>query len=156
MMPLSLYVPDLTGGLLSAGSLTAGSGRGVGQEDDLRGGLSTGVHPRPKSKKGWMPEPETSLKFRSVPSSSRLTARTSDKDAMLNRCRAPQDAPQVGIDSAGGHAMKLGRRAFLQGDGGVDKGMIEQPLPGHVAAWALDLLQPWLSSCPVFTPLGFR
>jgi hypothetical protein len=51
-MPLPLCVPDFAGRLPSAMSLTAGTGCGVGQEDDLRGGLSTGGCLGLKSKKG--------------------------------------------------------------------------------------------------------
>ena len=47
------------------------------------------VRPGLKSKKGWVPGPKTGLKFHSGPSSLRLMAKTSDKEAMLNRgwCR---------------------------------------------------------------------
>ena len=47
-------------------------GSGDGQEDDLRGGLSTVVRPGLKSKKGLVPWPETGLMFCSAPSSLRL------------------------------------------------------------------------------------
>jgi hypothetical protein len=52
IMLFPLCVPDLTGRLPSTVSPTAGSGCGVGQEDDSRRGLSTGVRPKRKSKGG--------------------------------------------------------------------------------------------------------
>ena len=35
---------------------------------------------------------------------------------------------------------KAWRQALLPGDGGADKGVAHQPLPGYVSAWTLDLL----------------
>src|SRR5215204_3312375 len=37
---------------------------------------------------------------------------------------------------------KAWRQALLPGDGGTDQGVVEQPLPGYVSAWSLDLLPP--------------
>ena len=55
IVPLPLCVPDLAARLPSAVSLTAGAGCGVGQENDLPGGLPTEARPGPKSKKGSLP-----------------------------------------------------------------------------------------------------
>src|SRR4028119_2447125 len=51
---------------------------------------------------------------------------------------------EQGGEELGHHSVPLGgeagRQALLRGDGGVDKGVVEQPLSGHVPARALDLL----------------
>ena len=57
IMLFPLYVPDHASRLPSTVSPTAGSGCGVGQEDDSRRELSTGGRLEPKSKKGSASEP---------------------------------------------------------------------------------------------------